>query len=58
MSGLACGDKLKPASVWSPLSILLGWEKTIWQNLELIVSIQRNDERPRLRSRLKYTAIA
>jgi hypothetical protein len=39
MSGLACGDKLKPVLVWSPLSILLGWEKTIWQNLERIVII-------------------
>jgi hypothetical protein len=48
MSGRACGDKWKPALVWSPLSILLGWEKTIWQNLERIVSIQRIDEAQRL----------
>ncbi len=44
MSGLACGDKLKAVLVWNRLSIHLGWEKTIWRNLERIVIFRQFDE--------------
>src|SRR4029453_2636397 len=38
-NGLAYGDRLKPILASSLWKTLRGWEKTIWRNLEPIVSI-------------------